>query len=89
VGNFCKAEATKQLNREGLRPLARYAADGERPRSPWARKEWKSFLDGEAAIEDAIRYVEGNPVKEGKRQQAWAFVEPFRGLDTGVTMYLD
>ena len=89
VANFCKAEATKQLNREGLHPLARFAADGARPYSPWARKEWKAYLDSETAIEDAIRYVEDNPIKEGKRPQTWPFVQPFRGLDTGVTMYMD
>jgi hypothetical protein len=41
------------------------------------------FLDTEEAIENAIRYVEENPVREGKPQQHWSFVHPFTGIETG------
>jgi len=41
------------------------------------------FLDSEEAIEAAIRYVEENPVREGKRRQNWSFVTPFTGIDKG------
>ena len=52
--------------------------DGSLP-TPWAAKCWKVFLDTEADIARAIRYVEDNPVKEGKRPQRWPFVVPFEG----------
>jgi hypothetical protein len=41
------------------------------------------FLDSEEALETAIRYVEDNPLKEGKRRQKWSFVKPFCGIDRG------
>ena len=51
-------------------------------------RQWAAFLDTEDEIEDAIRYVEENPVKEGKRRQTWSFVKPFGGLETaGVVSY--
>ena len=43
----------------------------------WAQDFWKVFLYDEEAIVAAIRYVEENPVKEGKRPQKWPFVTPF------------
>jgi REP element-mobilizing transposase RayT len=89
MANLLKGEATKQLNREQRHPLARYATGGERPRSPWARNEWKVFLDSEQMIEEAIRYVEENPLKEGKPRQHWPFVVPFGGLDVGSVKYLE
>ena len=45
--------------------------------SPWARNCWKVFLDSAADVERAMRYVENNPIKEGKRPQRWSFVTPF------------
>jgi hypothetical protein len=35
------------------------------------------FVDSTEDVVRAIRYVENNPVKEGKRRQRWSFVEPF------------
>jgi REP element-mobilizing transposase RayT len=80
ICNLLKGEATKRLSADSLHPLARFTR-GERPPSPWARGQWKVFLESEAAIEEAIRYVEENPVKEGKRRQRWSFVTPFAGLE--------
>jgi hypothetical protein len=37
----------------------------------------KSRADSERAVERAIRYVENNPLKEGKKVQNWSFVTPF------------
>jgi hypothetical protein len=34
-------------------------------------------LDDNGDIARAIRYVEKNPVKEGKRRQQWSFVVPW------------
>lgn len=82
-----KGEATKQIKKERLHPLAEFAdADGNPP-TPWASRAWRVFLDSEDAIEDAIRYVEENPVKEGKPRQKWRCVTPFAGLDPGWTTY--
>ena len=87
IVNLLKGEGTKQLKREQLHPLASYATQGGRMPSPWARGEWKVFLDSEEAIEAAVRYVEENPLKEGKPRQTWPFVTPFTGLDQGWVTY--
>ncbi len=76
VGHF-KGRATQRLLADGVHPLAKFrACDGTRP-SPWARKSWPVFLETEAEILRAIRYVEENPLKEGKPPQRWDFVLPF------------
>jgi len=67
-----KGEATKQLKRDALHPFG-HLAD---PPSPWVRRGWNVFLDSDEAIRRAIRYVEQNPVKEGKPPQKWSFVVP-------------
>jgi hypothetical protein len=38
------------------------------------------FLDSDEDIRRAIRYVEENPVKEGKPRQLWSFVTAYPGL---------
>jgi len=81
IVNLLKGEATKQLKKESLHPQADCIdAKGKLP-SMWAEGEWKVFLDNEEAIDTAIRYVEDNPVKEGKSRQKWSFVTPFAVLD--------
>ncbi|HUS40664.1 MAG: transposase [Pirellulales bacterium] len=88
IANLMKGEATKQFNKEGLHPFSSHGCGGERPPSPWARGQWKVFLDTEEAIENAIRYVQENPVNEGKPRQTWSFVRPFAGIDrAGVVNY--
>jgi REP element-mobilizing transposase RayT len=87
IVNLLKGEATKQLKRERLHPFMDFAApDGQIP-SAWARRGWNVFLDSEEAIDEAIHYVEQNPVKEGRRRQNWSFVTPFAGLEKGWTTY--
>lgn len=81
--NLLKGAATAELVRQGIHPLAKYVEPGGRPPRMWAEHEWKVYLDTEEAIENAIRYVEENPVKEDKPPQQWSFVTPFRGLDRG------
>jgi REP element-mobilizing transposase RayT len=72
-----KARATQQLIAEGLHPLARFAdVNGALP-SPWARKYRKVFIDDGSWVRNAIGYVEGNPLKEGKRRQRWKMIVPF------------
>ncbi len=83
IANLLKGAATSQLMEENLHPLAKYAKFGKRPPRMWAAHEWKVFLDSEEAIEEAIRYVEENPVEEGKAKQQWSFVTPFAGITQG------
>jgi len=74
-----KAKASSRLNADGRHPLAGYVDRYGRTPSPWAAKRWKCYLDSVADIVRAIRYVEQNPIKEGKRAQRWPFVVPWDG----------
>lgn len=76
VGHL-KARATQQLHEEGLWPTYDPPV--------WAERCWKVFLDSPARVERAIRYVEDNPLKEGKRRQRWRFVVPFAQAPQGGT----
>lgn len=75
-----KWNGTMQLNKDKRHPLARYAEPGKSAPSPWSERGWKVFLDCERDILRAIKYVEDNPLKEGKPRQSWSFVTPFAGL---------
>jgi len=87
VVNLLKGTATKKCLDTGCHPLQKFALPGERPPRMWVEHEWKVFLDSEAAIEAAIRYVEENPLKESLPAQSWPFVTPFAGLDPGWIAY--
>ena len=79
IVSHLKGRATQQLVVEGLHPFALFAEpDGSVP-SAWARKYWKVFIDDPHWVRNAIRYVEDNPVKEGKRRQRWRMIAPFLG----------
>ncbi|WP_442483543.1 transposase [Aeoliella sp. SH292] len=81
--NLLKGAATSRLTEDGIHPLAAYRGEHARPPRMWAEHEWKVYLDSEEQIETAIRYVEENPAKEGKRKQSWSFVTPFAGISRG------
>ena len=66
-----KARATRRLRKDG--PWF------EDDRPVWADRGWKVYLDEPADVLRTIRYVEQNPVKEGKPLQTWSFVTPFPG----------
>jgi REP element-mobilizing transposase RayT len=77
VGHL-KSRATQQLNQQGIHPLAAYRqADGTVP-SPWCRNCWKVFIYSQQHLRDAVKYVEDNPLKEGKPPQHWSFVHGLR-----------
>jgi hypothetical protein len=76
LAGLLKGGATKSLLAAGLHPLP---CVGGKPRpSPWERGSWRVYLDCEDEVRRAVRYVEDNPVKEGKRPQRWSFVRPIR-----------
>lgn len=54
-----------------------YALASEQPL--WTIGGWVRYLDSVAAVRSRIKYVEGNPEKEGLRRQIWPFVVPYDG----------
>ena len=69
-----KNRATSALRGRGMDPMQKYAgADGTIP-SPWAKGLWKVYIHEAAHLRAVIRYVEENPLREGKRVQGWGFV---------------
>ncbi|MEI7461043.1 MAG: hypothetical protein WCK15_16650 [Pirellula sp.] len=87
IANLLKGAATRQLIADGIHPLRQHANPGERPPGMWARHQWKSFLDSDNAIENAINYVIENPIKEDKPRQSWIWITPYAGLESGWTTY--
>ena len=76
VGHL-KARASQKLMEEQSHPFAGLRRkDGTAP-TVWAGKCWKVFLDTPEAVRAAMRYVEENPIKEGKPRQRWSFVSPY------------
>jgi REP element-mobilizing transposase RayT len=70
-----KSAATRELELEGIHPLAAWSnANGRSPRT-FVQGQWIVYLDP-GDVERAIRYVERNPLKENKPLQHWSFVEP-------------
>jgi REP element-mobilizing transposase RayT len=68
VGHL-KGQATLALKRAG------YWSHDERP--IWSDHGWNVFLDDVAGVQRAIRYVDDNPLKEGKPRQTWSIVSPY------------
>jgi REP element-mobilizing transposase RayT len=73
-----KGAATESLKEQGIHPFGHMNDRKGRTPKCFARGEWKVYLDLEDVLR-AIRYVEENPVKEGKKPQRWSFVSPYLG----------
>ena len=73
-----KAQASYRLREDGLHPMQRCPKSDGTLATPWAENCWKVFLDTAEDIARAIRYVENNPVKEGRPAQRWPFVVPYQ-----------
>jgi len=85
VVRLLKQSATTQLLTDDRHPFADLRNEkGELP-TVWAEECWKTCLDTEEEVCQAIIYVEENPVKEGKRRQRWSFVTPFSEGDGPVS----
>ncbi len=75
--NLLKGAATRRLRDDGLHPFAHEPTSAGRLPKMWTRGEWKVFLDSGRDIVRAIRYVEENPLREGRKAQHWPFVVSF------------
>jgi REP element-mobilizing transposase RayT len=72
-----KQHSTARLKEERIHPFQHLQGDeGEVPKC-WQRGGWKVYLFDEARVRQTIRYVEDNPLKEGKKKQHWNFATPF------------
>ena len=81
-----KGAATESLRNEELHPFAAAVSVGKRPPKCFARSGWNVFLEPDDVLR-AIRYVQQNPLKEGKPAQHWKFVtvyEPKAALDVAL-----
>jgi REP element-mobilizing transposase RayT len=74
VGHL-KSQATRQLTHSGVHPLTKFVSKRGGPPTPWAEGCWKVFIDDDAQLRAAIRYVNQHPRKEGLPTQDWAFVK--------------
>lgn len=72
-----KGDATQRLKAEELYPFQGMLTSQRRTPACWARRYWKVFLQDHAHVRAAIRYVEQNPLKEGKPRQHWSFVKHY------------
>ncbi len=77
VANLLKGAATAELSREGLHPFADAPYRNGKHPTPWGRGQWAVFLDSMDDVRRAIRYVENNPIKDGRSAQHWSFVKPY------------
>lgn len=85
VMRVLKQEATEALSHAGIHPLTRFSEAGQTP-TPWTRKGWKVFLDEPEDTLRACRYVEENPIKEGRRPQVWSCVQPYHACTPSVDL---
>jgi REP element-mobilizing transposase RayT len=69
-----KGAATKKLTDEGIHPCAELTRANQRPPKCFGRGEWSVYLDP-PDVARAVKYVEDNPMKEGKPRQRSRFVE--------------
>jgi REP element-mobilizing transposase RayT len=70
-----KRGATLRLFAEEIHPLIEFPKPVP---SPWSKRTgWTVYLNDDQSVRHRIKYVEENPLKEGKSQQHWSFVKPF------------
>jgi REP element-mobilizing transposase RayT len=84
IAGHLKSRAKPFLAEENLHPFQNLKGRrGNRP-SPWSESFWQVYLNSDADIIRAIRYVENNPIKDGLRPQQWPFVNPGLALVPGT-----
>ncbi len=73
-----KRGATLRLFEEDRHPLMRYRGPRGSVPSPWSKRTgWTVYLDDDQSVRHRIKYVQANPLKEGKPLQRWSFVKPY------------
>jgi REP element-mobilizing transposase RayT len=73
-----KRAGTRQLIEEKRHPFQEVRTEKQTvPPSVWSRGHRQVFLNSSADVYRDIRYVEQNPIREGKRRQLWPFVTPY------------
>ncbi|WP_390884383.1 transposase [Humisphaera borealis] len=77
IANLLKGAATTRLTQRNLHPLQQCRTPRGTIPSPWAHRCWVVFLDSEVDVRRAVKYVEDNPEKEGKKRQVWSCVVPY------------
>lgn len=73
IAGHLKSAATRCLTHAGIHPLNGHTGKRGGLPSPWSEGCWKVFIDDEAQLENAIRYVQRHPGKEGLKPQNWGF----------------
>jgi REP element-mobilizing transposase RayT len=73
-----KGEASRVLAEEGVHSMAKFPRRKGRLATCWARGEWKVFLNNAHDVARAVAYVEDNPLKEGRPEQCWEFVQSWK-----------
>ena len=77
VVRLLKQGAGKQLEADGRHPFDELVGRRGAVPSAFGAKCWHCFIDNDDYARSAIRYVERNAEKEGKRRQRWSFVVPW------------
>ena len=79
-----KNRATSVLRERVLDPMEQFSRSGGAIPSPWGKGLWKVYINSAEQLRAVIRYIEKNPIREGKRMQRWSFVTPWNGARTGA-----
>jgi len=74
-----KRQATIALVAAGLHPFGDEVRENGVVPHCWQEEEWKVFEFSPDDVRRVIRYVEANPLKEGKPRQVWPFVTEYTG----------
>lgn len=76
VVRLLRQAGTRLLLQDRRHPFARLRTENGRLPSVRAQDFWRVFLFSGEDVRAAIKYVEANPLKEGKPLQRWSFVKP-------------
>jgi REP element-mobilizing transposase RayT len=71
IAGHLKAHATRELTRQNIHRLATFIGKRGSAPTPWSEYSWNVFIDDDAQLHAAIRYVQQHPSKEGLSRQTW------------------
>jgi REP element-mobilizing transposase RayT len=81
IAAHLKSKATMALTDAQRHPLREFRSYSGSVPTPWAAGSWNVFINNQAYLLSAIRYVRQHPYKEGLRQQNWAFIKRLESED--------